>query len=141
MITRRLRTFALWAGATLSVLIAAAFVASAWCWIVIQVPWRHGPALYLIAGSASVVADEMLSIPVLIERSSLGLSRWNDWGGELWVYLDVPLYAVFAAVAVPTLLVWRFSPKPVDPGCCRCGYDLTGNESGTCPECGIAVRV
>jgi hypothetical protein len=25
-------------------------------------------------------------------------------------------------------------------GCCpACGYDLTGNTSGTCPECGTAV--
>ena len=23
--------------------------------------------------------------------------------------------------------------------CQQCGYDLTGNESGTCPECGTAV--
>ena len=23
--------------------------------------------------------------------------------------------------------------------CIRCGYDLTGNVSGTCPECGIAI--
>ena len=26
--------------------------------------------------------------------------------------------------------------RPAPPGHCRCGYDLTGNESGTCPECG-----
>ena len=42
----------------------------------------------------------------------------------------------FAAVAVATLLVWRFGPKPVEPGHCRCGYDLKGNVSGVCPECG-----
>ncbi|HWE93601.1 MAG TPA: hypothetical protein VG269_06460 [Tepidisphaeraceae bacterium] len=28
----------------------------------------------------------------------------------------------------------------VDRGCCQsCGYDLTGNVSGTCPECGTKV--
>ncbi len=52
----------------------------------------------------------------------------------------VPLYAVFATVAVPTLLAWRFWPKPLKPGHCRCGYDLTGNTSGVCPECGVEVR-
>ena len=27
------------------------------------------------------------------------------------------------------------------PACCAdCGYGLTGNESGTCPECGNATR-
>ncbi len=25
--------------------------------------------------------------------------------------------------------------------CPRCGYDLIGNESGVCPECGGAVRI
>ena len=28
----------------------------------------------------------------------------------------------------------------VEPGHCSCGYNLTGNESGTCPECGVEVR-
>ena len=26
------------------------------------------------------------------------------------------------------------------PICMKCGYDLTGNESGTCPECGEKVE-
>jgi hypothetical protein len=33
----------------------------------------------------------------------------------------------------------RFFPKPrayEKPVCGRCGYDLTGNISGACPECG-----
>ena len=24
--------------------------------------------------------------------------------------------------------------------CQKCGYDLTGNESGVCPECGMAIE-
>ena len=47
----------------------------------------------------------------------------------------------FAAVALPTLLVSRFWPKPIKPGHCQCGYDLRGNESGKCPECGGEVQV
>ncbi len=45
----------------------------------------------------------------------------------------------FGAVAVPTLLVWWFGRKRPLPGHCPCGYDLTGNVSGTCPECGVAT--
>ena len=26
------------------------------------------------------------------------------------------------------------------PICMKCGYDLTGNESGVCPECGVEAR-
>jgi len=32
---------------------------------------------------------------------------------------------------------WRRSTWPANPSACtRCGYDLTGNRSGACPECG-----
>jgi predicted amidophosphoribosyltransferase len=34
-------------------------------------------------------------------------------------------------------VIWRL---PVTPGVCvTCGYDLTGNVSGTCPECGTRI--
>ena len=55
-------------------------------------------------------------------------------------YLHFPLYALFASVAIPTLLAWRFWPKPPKPGHCRCGYNLKGNTSGVCPECGVEVQ-
>ncbi len=39
---------------------------------------------------------------------------------------------------------WRIIPalfiNPVPAGyCCKCHYELTGNQSGVCPECGTAV--
>ena len=51
-----------------------------------------------------------------------------------------PLVYAFVAVVLPTLLVWRFWPKPPKPGHCRCAYNLTGNTSGVCPECGVEVQ-
>ncbi len=139
MKARRLRTFTLWTGTTLSLLIAAVFVASAWWYVAFQASTPFGTAIYLAAGSVMIVAEQTANVPLAVQGSDEGLSRWNSWHGTWSVYLTVPLYAVFAAVAVPTLLVWRFGPKPVKPGHCRCGYDLTGNESGVCPECGMAA--
>ena len=52
----------------------------------------------------------------------------------------LPLIYAFAAVAIPTLLVWRLAPPWPPPGHCPCGYNLTGNVSGTCPECGVEVQ-
>jgi hypothetical protein len=47
-------------------------------------------------------------------------------GGVLWCVL---LY-----------LQRRWLPAEPAPGCCpRCGYDLAGNRSGVCPECGLSV--
>lgn len=45
-----------------------------------------------------------------------------------------------------TRVIWRkFADLPVFGGnalaCEKCGYDLTANTSGTCPECGTAVSV
>jgi hypothetical protein len=34
------------------------------------------------------------------------------------------------------ILYWRRSRSWRIAGRCVCGYDLTGNRSGTCPECG-----
>jgi len=31
------------------------------------------------------------------------------------------------------------TPLPREPVCGRCGYNLTGNSSGVCPECGWAI--
>ena len=47
----------------------------------------------------------------------------------------VPIWPVWLAFAAGTIALFR-RDKPTPRGHCRCGYDLTGNTSGTCPECG-----
>ena len=44
------------------------------------------------------------------------------------------------ASAIPNLIVW-YRDRRRPPGHCQsCGYDLTGNESGVCPECGTKIE-
>ena len=53
--------------------------------------------------------------------------------------LTVPVWMVFCICAVLTAIAFRRSRIP--PGHChKCGYDLAGNVSGRCPECGEVVR-
>lgn len=54
--------------------------------------------------------------------------------------LVLPLWIPWLFVAMPTVILWRREARgPV--GCCaHCGYDLTGNVTGVCSECGLAVR-
>lgn len=61
------------------------------------------------------------------------LPQWAHSGnGEHIIYIPLWIWmAVFTAIAV--LLRDRRGPAP---GHCPCGYDMTGNEGGTCPECG-----
>ena len=54
----------------------------------------------------------------------------------IWFLLFMP---VAFLVGIPILLLWP-KPKPIPHGHCRnCGYNLTGNVSGICPECGERI--
>ena len=71
--------------------------------------------------------------------SPKNLTRWNDWAAGC--RRTSRLYAIFLAVAIPTLLVWRFVPKFPRGNCQRCGYNLTGLTEARCPECGAEFEV
>jgi hypothetical protein len=49
-----------------------------------------------------------------------------------------PLLVISACGAFPVFCYSRL-PKP-EHLCTTCGYDLTGNISGTCPECGAPIK-
>ncbi len=54
-----------------------------------------------------------------------------------WTSLLVPLWIPLAIIAIPTAVLFHRDRRRILPGHCRkCGYDLTGNVSGICPECG-----
>ncbi len=54
--------------------------------------------------------------------------------------LFVPFWIPLAALAVPSVLIWRGSQRTrIAEPCPWCAYDLTGNTTGICPECGRQV--
>ena len=59
----------------------------------------------------------------------------NYWGtGWDW---SLPLWVPLLTFATPAALLWRRDRRRIPPGhCLNCGYNLTGNVSGVCPECG-----
>jgi membrane protein implicated in regulation of membrane protease activity len=55
------------------------------------------------------------------------------------IYLIAAAAPFFAIILLILMILWR-RMKPRPPGHCQnCGYDLTGNVSGRCPECGEPV--
>jgi ribosomal protein L37E len=59
--------------------------------------------------------------------------NWRNVGAPHWAVASVLL-----AAGTPCL----YRRKPSDPRLCRrCGYNLTGNTSGVCPECGTPTTV
>jgi hypothetical protein len=63
--------------------------------------------------------------PLWVESPAVGLAG----GGFLWI-----AWRVQASRAACYL--WA----ELDSACLSCGYDLTGNSSGVCPECGVPVE-
>jgi hypothetical protein len=51
-------------------------------------------------------------------------------------------FVLFGIAIALRLLARRLAPPPARPGFCpQCDYDLTGNQSGVCPECGSTLLV
>jgi hypothetical protein len=65
------------------------------------------------------------------------LVRYAARGGYSGQFgLCIPLWIPFLVLAAPTAWLW-YRDRRHPPGCCvRCVYDLSGIDSGICPECG-----
>jgi hypothetical protein len=77
---------------------------------------------------------EFLSIPRILLKPDFWFVAYPNWS------LVLPLWIPFVLIAIPTAALWWRDRRRIRPGCCRkCGYNLTGNVSGVCPECGEKV--
>jgi len=116
-----------------------------------------GPALhYLYADGRSVYCGNGVSVrPGWVgycKTQQIGPSQSPPWIGNIDI---VPFLRVSVQVhdlATRSVAVWKvhvdlwwicvlFGVYPAAVfNCWRCGYDLTGNESGVCPECGTRIE-
>ena len=55
-------------------------------------------------------------------------------------YIRVPFWLILILVGIPTAYMWRRERRVLKGHCQTCGYNLTGNVSGRCPECGEACK-
>ena len=77
----------------------------------------------------------------LIDRA-LGMRDNGLQGTVITTWYSLPLWIPLAVAGIPTLfLTWRDRRRPVPGRCVMCNYDLTGNVSGRCPECGTSCSV
>ena len=53
--------------------------------------------------------------------------------------LKIPIWLALVVIALPTAILWYRDRRPPKGHCQSCGYDLTGNVSGICPECGASI--
>ena len=57
-----------------------------------------------------------------------------------YVFLLIPHWLTNLIAWSIFFLLWRRSRKPTKGLCQQCGYNLTGNESGRCPECNHRIE-
>jgi hypothetical protein len=94
----------------------------------IRCPTMRQRTRWLIFAAACIVVD--------VCGAALEPGRNNTTRMSFLLLAGVPL----TAVAAWTLKGWFAQRrKPLSGVCRKCGYNLTGNVSGVCPECGEAV--
>jgi hypothetical protein len=62
-----------------------------------------------------------------------GFDRWT-------ARIILPIWMITLPLTLITAWLWYRARPAIPPGhCAKCGYDLTDNVSGTCPECGMPI--
>lgn len=128
-------------------LAACLFVVTAW---LVSLYWRIGYASLEIEFQLHAGVVCFLYLPggdILHEGGwSMVHSKSNlaeHWWMKTWDYNPstmwmIPLWLFMTPCLVSTVVAWRSRPL-LRHHCNQCDYDLTGNESGVCPECGREI--
>lgn len=94
---------------------------------------------------AFALRNDILARAFVRAHSNQLLCEWAitdaDLAGRWWIDVSIWWFAALGELAVATHLI-RIRPiwKNRVPGYCdKCSYNLTGNVSGVCPECGAEV--
>ncbi len=72
---------------------------------------------------------------------------WDFADSASWLNWNIPCWLVLLLTAVLPVLLFIsvvrrrsiLSARMKNGSCLKCGYSLTGNVSGTCPECGMEI--
>jgi hypothetical protein len=100
----------------------------------------------LLASIAVIVVTALFPIDVLIPGQGVFhvtsgcISRVYRYAHCQVVYGAPGIWEVAIASAIIATFFWTIAlPTPPADACDRCGYNLTGNVSGRCPECGTQI--
>jgi len=104
-----------------------------------------------LAISDDVVSETDLEPGWSYGRDSISLRQlFGTWpvlrfpevfGGYPWANVAIAHWSIVIPLAAVMVPLWHGSrPRPAGDRCDECEYDLRGNESGICPECGRALH-
>lgn len=140
--------FLKWAGLVLSVLILIWMPLSKQYgfWLGIPNPFTSDTSTFSIAtgaGFAGCVYEAESDIFESGFHYESGIDEFSWWFNfdlnSDYIIFAVPLWLFFLLTAIPTYILWRYYKNYPDNCCQECGYNLTGNTTGKCPECGVKI--
>ncbi len=151
----RARRILKWTGVGLSLIILAAWIASLWWQAIFVLPGDRVFSVTTTGGTVLGIADGDAR---KIFKGGILAHGWYGFGLD-WPEpfirepiedihasaIKMPFWPMLLFTAIPTAWLWHrdrrlFSSPPDHLFCRGCGYDLTGNLSGVCPECGDKVH-
>ncbi|QDV89385.1 hypothetical protein RAS2_04520 [Phycisphaerae bacterium RAS2] len=98
--------------------------------------WRHqrGSVRNALVIALAVEVAPFLMGPSMIQFHSL--IPWNRW---VWLHFSIPLAG--GSAWLTRRIARRLKPalNTTNEACSFCGYNLVGNTTGICPECGTAI--
>lgn len=107
---------------------------------IVAVIW-HGLTWRLRVGSRRITILLFLALSLAASFCSAVLLLVHSYIVEGYLIEPVRLTGILFVLTLPVSLITglpflALGPRRYPAGCCqKCGYDLTGNESGRCPEC------
>lgn len=137
-----------WGGLTLTALLLAAWIGSAWCdmlWTL--TPTKRQYELGFARGRLIInrITTSFGSPGVLLQHAHPAINWRFHWyfDGSSVATVWIPLWFPSTLGGAITFLAWRSDGRDRRRRrlgqCSSCGYDLTGNIAGACPECGRSV--
>ncbi len=147
----RIRRVAKWFGAAMCTVVLILWIATGW----VTAYYVFGGGRYALFISFGVIQLDSMGEPVprndrppsTIYRTGhhwtlalRPLMPYFRYRGPAWDF-RLPFWLLTPCCVIPTGVLFYLDRKRPPRGHCRsCGYNLTGNTSGRCPECGSAVE-
>ena len=95
-------------------------------------------SVYVFAGSIAPGAGwSVWSTGPASQDFHLWAAKWRITGVTVRAF---PTWMFLLVALIPTVLAWRRMRRPLPGHCRKCGYDLTGNVTGKCSECGAETE-
>ena len=99
---------------------------------------RRSTRLLIASSVALVGAIVTYAGCAVVAAPALNLFRFEQRGVDILAFIIPPLVVATLLFGL-TLIVLGCLSNPPGNQCAKCEYDLTGNVSGVCPECGTPI--